>query len=124
MMSLPTLPTALQPDAQTGILTPAQPKRRPKGRESMLRRSGQNGTIVVQSGFYRVRWRLDVEGQKERQNMNVKIAAVVLDNEGKPKPASPEVRRMAREIVERSGANSEQRFNRIVLGEATFRDQA
>ena len=31
---------------------------------------------------------------------------------------------MAREIVERSGANSEQRFNRIVLGEAAFRDQA
>jgi len=26
--------------------------------------------------------------------------------------------------VERSGANSEQHFNRIVLGEATFRDQA
>jgi integrase len=90
----------------------------------MLRRSGQNGTIVVQSGFYRVRWRLDVEGQKERQNMNVKVAPVVLDKEGNPKLASPEVRRMAREIVERSGANSEQRFNRIVLGEATFRDQA
>jgi integrase len=90
----------------------------------MLRRSGQNGTIVVQSGFYRVRWRMDVEGQNERQNMNVKVAPVVLDKEGKPKPASPEVRRTAREIVERSGANSEQRFNRIVLGEATFRDQA
>jgi integrase len=33
-------------------------------------------------------------------------------------------RRMAREIVERSGANSAERFNRMVLGEATFRDQA
>jgi len=118
------LPAQLQPDAQTGILTPAQPTRRRKGRKSMLRRSGQNGTIVVQSGFYRVRWRLDVEGQKERQNMNIKVAPVALDKEGKPKPASPEVRRMAREIVERSGANSEQHFNRIVLGEATFRDQA
>ena len=114
----------LQPETQTGILTTAQPKRRRKGRKSMLRRSGQNGTIVVQSGFYRVRWRLDVEGQKERQNMNVKVAPLVFDKEGKPKPASPEVRRMAREIVERSGANSEQHFNRIVLGEATFRDQA
>jgi hypothetical protein len=31
---------------------------------------------------------------------------------------------MGREIVERSGANSEERFNRVVLGEATFRDQA
>jgi integrase len=117
-------PVPLQPDSQTGILSTAQPRRRRKGRKSMLRRSGQNGTIVVQSGFYRVRWRIDVEGQNERQNMNVKVAPVVLDKEGKPKPASPEVRRMAREIVERSGANSEQRFNRIVLGEATFRDQA
>ena len=31
---------------------------------------------------------------------------------------------MAREIVERAGANSEERFNRVVLGEATFRDRA
>jgi len=90
----------------------------------MSRRSGQNGTIVVQSGFYRVRWRMDVEGQVERQNMSVKLAPVVLDKQGRPKPASQEVRRVAREIVERSGANSEQRFNRIVLGEATFREQS
>jgi len=90
----------------------------------MSRRSGQNGSIVVQSGFYRVRWRMDVEGQVERQNMSVKLVPVVLDKQGRPKPASQEVRRMAREIVERSGANSEQRFNRIVLGEATFREQS
>ena len=122
MSTAPSLP--LQADAQRGILTTAQPKRRRKGRKSMLRRSGQNGTIVIQSGWYRVRWRMDVEGQEERVNMSEKIRPVVLDQQGKPKPASPEVRRMAREIVERSGANSEQRFNRIVLGEATFRDQA
>lgn len=90
----------------------------------MNRRSGQNGTIVIQSGWYRVRWRKDVEGQAERINMTEKIAPVVLDREGNPKPASPEVRRMAKEIVERSGANSEQHFNRVVLGEATFRDRA
>lgn len=122
MSTVPSVP--LQADSQTGILTPAQPKRRRNGRKSMLRRSGQNGTIVVQSGFYRVRWRMDVEGQTERINMTEKIAPVVLDKEGKPKPPSPEVRRIAREIVERSGANSEQHFNRVVLGEATFRDQA
>jgi len=34
-----------------------------------------------------------------------------------PKPPSPEVLRKAREIVENSGANSEERFNRVVLGE-------
>jgi hypothetical protein len=115
---------ALQPDHQPGILIEAQPKRRRKGQKSMSRRSGQNGTVVIQAGFYRVRWRTDVEGQDKRQNMSAKIVPVVLDKEGNPKPPPPHVRRMAREIVERSGANSEQRFNRVVLGEATFRDQA
>src|SRR5882757_310378 len=91
----------------------------------MNRRSGQNGTIVVQSGYYRVRWRMDLDGQGQqaRVNMSEKLAPVVLDKEGNPKPASQAVRRSAREIVERSGANSEERFNRVVLGEASFRDQ-
>jgi hypothetical protein len=56
----------------------------------MRRRCGQNGTIVVQSGWYRVRWRQDIEGQQERINMTAKIAPVLFDKEGKPKPASPE----------------------------------
>ena len=43
---------------------------------------------------------------------------------GSPKPPSIDVLRKAREIVEKSGANSEERFNRVVLGETTFRDQA
>jgi hypothetical protein len=90
----------------------------------MLRRSGQNGTIVVQSGFYRVRWRMDSAGQQERINMTAKVAPVVLDREGKPRPASPQIRRMAREIVEQSGANSNQHFNRVVIGDVAFRDQA
>jgi hypothetical protein len=83
----------------------------------MNRRRGQNGTIVIQSGWYRVRWRMDVDGQEERINMSEKIAPVVLDKEGKPKPASQAIERMGRQIVERSGANSEERFNRVVLGE-------
>jgi integrase len=90
----------------------------------MLRRSGQNGTIVTQSGWYRVRWRIDVEGQTERINMSEKIAPVVFDKDDNPKPASPEVRRRAREIVEQSGANSKQHFNQVVLGGVTFREQA
>jgi integrase len=80
----------------------------------MRRRSGQNGTIVIQSGWYRVRWRQDIEGQQERINMTAKIAPVAFDKEGNPKPASPEIRRKAREIVEQSGANSETRFNQVV----------
>jgi integrase len=56
--------------------------------------------------------------------MNEKVAPVVFDRSGKPKPPSSGVLRKARGIVEKSGANSEERFNRVVLGESTFRDQA
>jgi integrase len=90
----------------------------------MSRRSGQNGTVVIAGKWYRVRWRIDVEGQQERINMSKRIAPVIFDKHGKPKPPSVEVQRKAREIVEKSGANSEQHFNRVVLGEVTFREQA
>jgi integrase len=90
----------------------------------MARRRGQNGTIVIQSGWYRVRWRIDVEGQYERINMTQKIVPVVFDSKGKPKPPSSEIRRTARKIVEESGANSEECFNQVVVGEITFRQQA
>jgi integrase len=90
----------------------------------MNRRSGQSGTIVIAGNWYRVRWRMDVAGQEQRINMSEKIAPVVFDSNRNPKPPSQEIRRQAREIVERSGANSEQLFNRVVLGETTFREQA
>ncbi len=90
----------------------------------MNRRSGQNGTVVIAGKWYRVRWRMDVEGQEKRINMNEKVAPVIFGRNGEPKLPSAEVQRKAREIVEKSGANSEQRFNRVVLGEVSFRDQA
>jgi len=36
----------------------------------------------------------------------------------------PELERRAKEIVQQAGANSEERFNQVVLGEVTFREQA
>src|SRR6202046_5710934 len=113
----------LQPVAQSGIVIQTQPKRRRKGRKSMNRRKGQNGAVVIQSGWYRVRWRMDIEGQEERIHMSEKVAPVVIDKDGNPKPASQAVQRLAREIVERSGANSVEHFNRVVFGEVSFRDQ-
>jgi hypothetical protein len=77
----------LHANPPTDILQTAQPKQR-RNRKSMRRRSGQNGTIVVQSGWYRVRWRQDTEGQQERINMTAKIAPVTFDKEGNTKPAS------------------------------------
>jgi integrase len=91
----------------------------------MRRRSGQKGTVVIQSGSYRVRWRMDIDGQEARVNMSQVIAPVVYDKKtGLPKEPSPEILRRAKEIVEQSGANSEARFREVTLGEITFRDQA
>ncbi|MGD0966264.1 MAG: site-specific integrase [Candidatus Acidiferrales bacterium] len=56
--------------------------------------------------------------------MSEKIMPVVFDKKGNPKPPSPEVRRMARAIVERSGANSKEHFDHVVLGAETFRERA
>ena len=89
----------------------------------MSRSVGQDCTVVISGNWYRVRWRVDVEGQEKRVNRNAKIARVTFDKNGKPKPPSQEVTRKASEIVEKSGANSEQHFNRVVLGEVSFRDQ-
>src|ERR1700730_13219206 len=113
----------LQVNDPVDVLQTAQPKQRRNGK-SMSRRSGQNGTIVIQSGWYRVRWRMDVGGQEERINMTAKVAPVAFDTQGKPKPASPAIQRKAREIVEQSGANSETRFTQVVVGDITFREQA
>jgi hypothetical protein len=56
--------------------------------------------------------------------MTAKVAPVVLDKAGSPKEPSPEIPRKAREIVEQSGANSEERFTQVVVGDVTFREQA
>ncbi len=86
----------------------------------MSRRSGQNGNIEVSGSWYVVRWRMDVQGQEKRQNMREKICPI----SGPGKLNAAERERKKKEIIERSGANSEQRFNRVVLGETTFRKQA
>ncbi len=83
----------------------------------MSRRSGQSGTLVKQTGWWRVRFRLDQPGG-ERRHMSVKVAPASMGL------TKPELERRAKEIVQNAGANSEERFNRVVLGEVTFREQA
>ena len=84
----------------------------------MSRRSGQIGTLVKQTGWWVVRFRLDQPGDDERTHMSVKVAPVCMGL------TKPELERRAKEIVRNAGANSEERFNRVVLGEVTFREQA
>jgi integrase len=113
-----SLSTPLLTDAEHGILAEAQPKRRREGRKSMSRRSGQSGNLVKQSGWWRVRFRLDQPGTEQRKQMSLKIAPVGM------RLSRSELERRAKEIVHHAGANSEERFNQVVLGEATFREQA
>jgi integrase len=113
-----TSASTFQLDTQSGIIAEAQPKRRREGRKSMSRRSGQSGNLVKQSGWWRVRFRLDQPGIEKRKQMSLKVAPV---NMGLSRS---ELERRAKEIVHDAGANSEERFNRVVLGEATFREQA
>ena len=95
----------------------AQPCNR-KSRKSMSRRSGQRGHLVKQSGWWRVRFRLDQPGVEARKLVSVKVAPVSL--------------KLSRPDLERRAAGSStvralilERFDRIVLGEgATFREQA
>jgi integrase len=63
---------------------------------------------------------MDVEGEEKRRYLREKICPI----SGPGKLSASERERKAKEIVERSGANSEERFNQVVLGETTFREQA
>jgi integrase len=114
----PIVSEPLRADAQHGILSDAQPKRRRKGHKSMSRRSGQSGNLVKQSGWWRVRFRLDQPGTDKRKQMSLKVAPVSM------RLSRPELERRAKEIVQNAGANSERRFKEVVLGEATFHQQA
>jgi integrase len=95
----------------------AQPKRRRTGK-SMSRRSGQNGNLVKQGKWWRVRFRLDEAGVDARKQKSLKVAPVSL------RLSRSELERRARDIVQNAGANSEERFNEVVLGEVTFKEQA
>jgi hypothetical protein len=78
----------------------------------------QSGNLVKQSGWWRVRFRLDQPATEKRKQMSLKIAPVGMGL------SRSELERRAKEIIHNAGANSEERFNQVVLGEATFRKQA
>jgi integrase len=94
----------------------AQPEQR-ETRKSMSRRSGQSGNLVKQSGWWRVRFRLDQPGKQVRKQMSLKVAPVCM------RLSRSELERRAKEIVREAGAISEEQFNRVVLGEVSFRQQ-
>ena len=88
----------------------------------MSRRSGQVGTSVKEGGWYRVRFRLDVPGQYERVQKSIKICPV----SGLGLLTRSERERRKVEIVNSFGANSVERFKKVVEGATgfSFKEQA
>jgi hypothetical protein len=115
---LSTSPDLLQSLADSPIVPSAVPER--KRGKSMSRRSGQSGNVVQQGNWYRVRFRLDIPGQDERKQMNVKICPA----SGVGKLTKPQIEKRAQEIVNSYGANSEEYFNKVVGSSVTFREQS
>ena len=84
-----------------------------------MSRRNQSGCLVRKGDWWKVRFRLDQEGTEKRKLVSVKVAHV------KERLTRPQLELRAKEILDREGANSEERFNRIVLNEGlTFREQA
>jgi hypothetical protein len=106
------------PDTLTG--TPVQ--RHGGSRKSISRRPGQDGYEEVKGNWYHVRFRIDVAGQEIRKYKSVAICPV----SGPGALGKLERLRKRREIIQASGADTEEHFNHVQcvnLG-TTFRAQA
>ncbi len=99
----------------------ATPEKR-TGRKSMSRRSGQNGCIQEDGNWYVVRFWKDVVGQEKRQRVRERICPI----SGPGTLSASERKRKAKEIIEASGADTAEHFEKVVRSNhgITFREQA
>jgi len=88
----------------------------------MSRRSGQNGCIQEDGNWYVVRFWKDVAGQEKRQRVRERICPI----SGPGKLSASERKRKAKEIIEASGADTAEHFEKVVRSNhgITFREQA
>jgi integrase len=103
------------------IFAPATPDGR-LGRKSMRRRSGQTGYEEKKGGWYHVRFRIDVPGREKRAYKSIPICPV----SGPGALSKLERLRKRKEIIDVSGADTEEHFNKIEAFNhgTTFRKQA
>jgi integrase len=99
----------------------ATPEKR-TGRKSMSRRSGQNGCVQEDGNWYVVRFWKDVVGQEKRQRVRERICPI----SGPGTLSASERKRKAKEIIEASGADTAEHFEKVVRSNhgITFREQA
>ena len=88
----------------------------------MSRRSGQNGCIQQDGNWYVVRFWKDVVGQEKRQRVRERICPI----SGPGTLSASERKRKAKEIIEASGADTAEHFEKVVRSNhgITFREQA
>jgi integrase len=117
----------MEPDSQlpspyvVDTFVKATPEKR-TGRKSMSRRSGQNGCIQEDGNWYVVRFWKDVAGQQKRQRVRERICPT----SGADKLSASGRKRRAKEIIEASGADTAEHFDKVVRSNhgITFREQA
>ncbi|HEY0701423.1 MAG TPA: tyrosine-type recombinase/integrase [Candidatus Acidoferrales bacterium] len=117
----------MEPDSQllspnvAGTFVKATPEKR-TGRKSMSRRSGQNGCVQEDGNWYVVRFWKDVAGQQKRQRVRERICPA----SGAGKLSASERKRRAKEIIEASGADTVEHFEKVVRSNhgIRFREQA
>src|SRR6202521_4897833 len=121
--SEPVAPSAnhCKQEVNNGTVVNATPEKR-TGRKSMSRRSGQNGCIQEDGNWYVVRFWKDVAGQEKRQRVRERICPI----SGPGKLSASERKRRAKEIIEASGADTAEHFEKVVRSNhgITFREQA
>ena len=88
----------------------------------MSRRTGQSGHIERSGKWWVVRWWMDVPGQDKRVHKRARICPV----SGKGLLSKSARERFAHEIIAKSGADTEEYFNKVVKQNCgiTFKEQA
>lgn len=88
----------------------------------MSRRRGQNGHIEKSGKWFVVRFWKDIAGQEKRQHVRERICPI----SGKGSMTASQRERRAKEIVQQSGADTVEHFERVVLSQTgvTFKEQA
>ena len=107
------------PASNTKVLTATPVERRGK---SMSRRTGQNGHIEKSGKWWVVRFWMDIPSQEGRTLKRAKVCPI----SGVGSLSGSERKRRAREIINDSGADTIEYFNKVVQQEAarTFQEQA
>jgi hypothetical protein len=111
----------LQFDLGLSNVPGATPRKRRRGK-SMSRRRGQNGYIEQSGKWWVVRYRIDVPGQEERVYVRERICPI----SGPGSLTASERKRRAKQIIDASGADTEEHFKNVIVANlgTTFREQA